>query len=300
MNTKTTTPIEQDYIAHLLYKRFMYRTIEHKLICIRRFLEWLKKEDLILSECSYADILSFLKELRSQRFSVANQNTHIVAIRHLYESEISKGRANHNPLMNLHVKGRIQRIPHNLLSPEQLEKIYHSYKATTEYQERNKIILGLYINQALTRMEMNRLEVQDVDLAKGTIRVRNNVKLNERILPLAAYQVPHLYRYINEIRPRLLQQSEHAKGDRLFFTYGNGHTVNETIKKLLNDLRRNNPELTSFHQVRSSVIYNWMKEKQIREVQYMAGHNSLNSTQRYRDVNMEDLQASLNEYHPLK
>lgn len=300
MNTKTTTPLEQDYIEHLQYKRFMFRTIEHKLICIRRFLEWLKKEDLILSECGYADILSFLKNLRVQQFSVANQNTHIVAIRHLYESEIAKGRANHNPLMNLHVKGRIQRIPHNLLTPEQLEKIYHSYKVTTEYQQRNKIMLGLYINQGLTRMEVNRLEVDDIDLIKGTIRIRNNVKLNERILPLAAYQVLHLNEYISKIRPQLLKQTEHAKGNRLFFTYSNGHTVNETIKKLLNELRRNNPELSSFHQVRSSVIYNWMKEKQIREVQYMAGHNSLNSTQRYQDVNMQDLHASLNEFHPLK
>lgn len=300
MNTKATTPLEEDYIEHLKYRRFMDRTIEHKLICIRRFMEWLKKEDLILSECSYADILTFLKNLRAQQFSVANQNTHIVAIRHLYESEIAKDRANHNPLMNLHVKGRIQRIPHNLLSPEQLDKIYHSYKATTEYQQRNKIILGLYINQALTRMEVNRLEVGDIDMVKGTIRIGNNVKLNERILPLAAYQVLHLHEYIYTIRPQLLKQAEQAKGDRLFFTYANGQTVNETIKKLLDALRKLNPELTSFHQIRSSVIYNWMKEKQIREVQYMAGHNSLNSTQRYQDVNMQDLHASLNEYHPLK
>jgi integrase/recombinase XerD len=297
---KPTTPLEQDYIEHLQYKRFRFRTIEHKIMCIRRFLEWLKKEDLIIIECSYTDILSFLKNLRALQLSVANQNTHIVAIRQLYESEIAKGRANHNPLMNLHVKGRIQRIPHNLLSPEQLEKIYHSYKVATEYQQRNKIILGLYINQALTRMEVNRLEVDDIDLIKGTIRIQNNVKLNERILPLAAYQVLHLNEYINKIRPLLLKQTNYAKGNRLFFTYSNGHTVNETIKKLLNELRRNNPELASFHQVRSSVIYNWMKEKQIREVQYMAGHNNLNSTQRYRDVNMQDLQASLNEYHPLK
>lgn len=110
----------------------------------------------------------------------------------------------------------------------------------------------------------------------------------------------HLNEYINKIRPQLLKQTDHAKGSRLFFTYSNGHTVNETIKKLLNELRRNNAELTSFHQVRASVIYNWMKEKQIREVQYMAGHNSLNSTQRYQDVNMQDMQASLNEFHPLK
>jgi integrase/recombinase XerD len=300
MSMKTQTPLEEDYIEYLKYKRFMDRTIVHKLICMRRFMEWLKREDMILSECRYADILSFVKELRTKQFSIANQNAHIVAIRHLYESEISKGRADYNPLMNLHVKGRVQRIPHNLLSPEQLEKIYHSYHATTPYQQRNKIILGLYINQALTRTEINQLEVEDINLMKGTIRIRNNVKLNERILPLAAYQVLDLQEYIHKIRKELIRLSEYAKGNRLFFTYANGQTVNTTIKKLLNELRKYNPELTSFFQVRSSVIYNWMKEKQIREVQYMAGHNSLTSTQRYQDVNMQDLHASLSEFHPLK
>lgn len=212
-----------------------------------------------------------LKNLRAQQFSVANQNAHIVAIRNLYECQITAGKADRNPLMNLHVKGRIQRIPHNLLTPQQLDKIYHSYNPVTEYQQRNKVILGLYINQALTRMEMSRLEVEDVDLIKGMIQIRNNVKLNERTLPLAAYQVPYLYEYINNIRPNLLKQSNHAKGNRLFFTYANGQTVNETIRKLLIELRKRNPELTSFNQIRGSVIYNWMKEKQIREVQYMAG-----------------------------
>src|SRR5690606_34947772 len=135
---------------------------------------------------------------------------------------------------------------------------------------------------------------------RGTVRIRSNIKLNERILPLAAYQVPLLYEYLNKIRPALLKQSEYRKGNRLFFTYASGQTINETLRKLLRLLKERNPELVSFQQIRSSVVYNWAKEKSIREVQYMAGHSDLNSTQRYQDVNMQDLHASLNEFHPLK
>lgn len=143
-------------------------------------------------------------------------------------------------------------------------------------------------------------EVDDIDLTRGTVRIRSNIKLNERILPLAAYQVPLLYEYLNKIRPALLKQSEYRKGNRLFFTYASGQTINETLRKLLRPLKERNPELVSFQQIRSSVVYNWAKEKSIREVQYMAGHSDLNSTQRYQDVNMQDLHASLNEFHPLK
>jgi integrase/recombinase XerD len=294
------TILEEDYAALLRHKHYTLRTVEHKLICIRRFMIWLDKNGMALSECGYSDVLSFLKKLKDDHFSLANQNTHITAIRQLYESQVRVEKLAHNPLVNLIVKGFVKRLPHDLLSTEQLDKIFDSYKPQTDYQLRNKVILGLYIYQGLIRMEMNRLEVADVNLTKGTIRIRENVKLNERTLTLAGHQVLLLQEYIHKIRPQLVRQSEYSKGDRLFFTYANGQTMNETLKKLLNDLKKRHPEVTSFFQVRSSVISNWTREKPMREVQYMAGHNSLISTQRYQDVNLQDLQASLNEYHPLK
>jgi integrase/recombinase XerD len=291
--------LEEDYAALLRHKHYTDRTIEHKLICIRRFMVWLDKNSMTLSECGYSDVLSFLKRLKDDHFSLANQNTHITAIRQLYECQVRLEKLAHNPLVNLVVRGFIKRLPHDLLTPEQLSKIFDSYKPQGPYQQRNKVILGLYINQGLIRMEMSRLELQDVNLAKGTIRIRENVKLNERTLTLAAHQVLSMHEYISTVRPQLIRQSEEEKGNRLFFSYSSGQTTNEILKKLLSDVRRRNPEMTSFFQVRSSVISNWTREKPMREVQYMAGHNSLISTQRYQDVNLQDLQASLNEYHPL-
>lgn len=162
------------------------------------------------------------------------------------------------------------------------------------------MILGLYIHHGLIRTEINQLQVHDVNLSQGTIHIRKNIKLNERILTLAAHQVLQLHTYINTIRPELIKQSTFEKGNRLFFTRSSGENLNDTLKKLLKKLKKHHLELQSFHQVRSSVISNWIKEKPIREVQYMAGHNSLMSTQRYKDVDMQDLQTSLDTYHPLK
>jgi integrase/recombinase XerD len=55
-----------------------------------------------------------------------------------------------------------------------------------------------------------------------------------------------------------------------------------------------------FVQIRSSVISQWIKEKNIREVQYMAGHNNIISTQRYVRANLDELKEQLGNYHPLK
>jgi integrase/recombinase XerD len=300
MNTKTQQQIEDDYIKYLKQRHCTARTIENKLYYIRHFFEWLEREGRALNECDYSDLLVFVKKVRKEGFSIDYQGRYVQSVRQLYASEVAQGRLSQNPIGNLIIKGRVTRIPHNLLTLEQLQKIYDSYTPQTDYQLRNKVMLGLYVNQGLIRMEINRLEVQDIDLNKGTIRIRRNIKLAERILPLAAYQVLALNEYISSVRPRLLQQTEHQKGDRLFFTYANGQTVNESLRKMLQTLKRSNLELKALHQIRSSLLSHWVKEKPIREAQYLAGHNSIVSTQCYKDVNMQDLSASLNEYHPLK
>jgi integrase/recombinase XerD len=53
------------------------------------------------------------------------------------------------------------------------------------------------------------------------------------------------------------------------------------------------------NQIWISVISQWVKEKNIREVQYMAGHTSIYSTQRYIRANLDDLKDELSIYHPL-
>jgi len=53
-------------------------------------------------------------------------------------------------------------------------------------------------------------------------------------------------------------------------------------------------------QIRASVITNWLHHYNLREVQYMAGHRFVSSTERYRTDNLEDLQKELEKYHPLK
>ncbi len=158
----------------------------------------------------------------------------------------------------------------------------------------------MYINQGLIRKEIDRLTVEDPDLEKGILRIRKNIKLNERILPLASYQVMSLHKYLQEIRPQLLKQSKGEKGKRLFFTLANNESMNDCLKFFLRALKKQHPELKSFHQIRSSVISKWIKEKPIREVQYMAGHNSITSTERYRQIDLQDLQESLNRFHPMR
>ena len=63
--------------------------------------------------------------------------------------------------------------------------------------------------------------------------------------------------------------------------------------------QKTKPQITTARQIRQSVITAWLKTKNLRTVQYMAGHRYVSSTERYQENNLEDLYNQLEKLHPL-
>lgn len=93
------------------------------------------------------------------------------------------------------------------------------------------------------------------------------------------------------------KQTKHYKTDKLLITTGDSHHLKEAVRELL---RKQNPFFEDLAQIRSSVISQWIKEKNTREVQYMSSHKCIYSTQRYVRANLDELKEHLGNYHPLK
>lgn len=91
---------------------------------------------------------------------------------------------------------------------------------------------------------------------------------------------------------------------QLFISLNGSENLKNSVKHLMDDLRKisrslSGPEVKDAQQIRRSVIVNWPKEKDIRQVQYMADHSSVSSTERYRAANLEELEEALKIHHPL-
>jgi len=70
------------------------------------------------------------------------------------------------------------------------------------------------------------------------------------------------------------------------------------IEKQKSKEQRHSPKFINFKQVRTSVITHWLKIHNLRQVQYMAGHRFVSSTERYLVNQTEDLQADIDLFHP--
>ena len=51
--------------------------------------------------------------------------------------------------------------------------------------------------------------------------------------------------------------------------------------------------------IRKSVIVNWLKQHNLRQVQYLAGHKYISSTERYVVKDLQQLKTSVIQCHPI-
>ncbi len=284
------------YLKDLQYSK---NSIDDYTRYVNRFLEWLKEENLNPESCRYSDFLGFIKKCKALNYSIPNLNGHIRGVKYFYEHLKKEGKASHNPASTLHLKGTTRRLPHDILSKEFLEELCQVYKASTPVQKRNKIMLSLLVNQALRREELERLEPQEINLYKGTIYIKGTAKTKSRTLKLAADQILPLQEYMNTVRPELVKMTLNPT-ERLFITLGTSTKIKDVAREFLRELKKKHPQLKSFIQIRTSVITHWLKEKNIRQVQYLAGHGHIISTEPYKKVTLKNLHEALNKYHPMK
>ena len=136
-----------------------------------------------------------------------------------------------------------------------------------------KIMIGLLVYQGLTTDEIIRLELQHISIREAKVFIRGTKRTAERWLKLQAVQMTRLQAY--------LSKNKFREGS-LLLTGISEKNISNCMQHMMGQLRKLSPKLINAQQIRSSVITHWLKTHNLREVQYMAGHKYVNSTQRYQ------------------
>jgi integrase/recombinase XerD len=274
-------------------------TIESHCYNVKLFMQWLDKERHIdAASVGYNDLLAYIQHQKKNNVSPATINLRLNSITHYFDYLKKIDEVRKNPARTLRVKGVIKRVVEKPLSTEELQALYHHYsqlKKVSQHQtntnlahQRNIVILGLMVFQGVHSGELQKMEVGHISLGAGTVYIPSTSKGNNRTLQLLPVQVLPIHEYMEQTRLQLK-----PKGDELF--PGNLHN---TIYLLVQELQGINPVLTNALHIRGSVIINWLKVQNKRQVQYMAGHKYISSTETYAIQDLDTLQDELSKHHP--
>ncbi len=263
---------------------------------VNRLKIWCINQNINLEEINYNQALKFIDSERQR--GILNQSIirEINSIRIYFDYLLESGTIKQNIIRRIKIRNTPKKAIVETLSPEQLETIYQSFlklpewehktKTTKQLHKRNVVLLGLLVYQGLTSGETAKLEITHINLSEGKIYIPSTRKSNARTLKLQANQILPIKTYIEEFKP-----------NPYFFP---SKKQSDMICKIVEQAKKNHPGIIDSRQIRTSVIMNWLTTNNIRQVQYMAGHKSIRSTEQYRSHDLTDLTKQLELFHPLR
>ena len=293
--------IEQ-FKEYLQKKRFRESTINAHCLNAGYFLRWIENNGLHEAEnMQYTDLLNYVQYEQKRNKDVSTINLRISSISKYFEFLKEEGLVDRNPARTLRIKGKAKTVIQNPLKYDELQNLYNGYKSITKEvpnhikekselaKQRNIIIVGLLIWQGLHSGELEKLEVTHVNLNEGIIYIPSTARSNSRELKLSTQQILTLHSYIHGgTRDKLKPKAEELLP-------GNLHN---TVSLLSEELKGINPQIKNAQHIRASVILYWLRQHNKRQVQYMAGHKYINSTEAYEVQELETLTDQLTKHHP--
>ena len=262
------------------------------------YLRWLEKEGIEKEQVSYSDVLAFMKHCQKEGTAQRTVQHYLNVVKHIYDQLIEQGEIESNPVAGIKVQGVKRKTLYHIFQPHELHATYNSYQDESLKGKRNKIMLSLLVYQGVKTEELDKLTVRDVKLKEGKIEIPGGHKSEIRTLQLEPHQVLEFYDYVNNTRKEISSKSE-QQTEKLFVSMEGGKSLSSCITRLMFWVRRKNKLVKNAKQLRASVISKWLKQYNLRQVQYLAGHRYISSTEAYQQNEMEGLTEEVNKFHPL-
>lgn len=285
----------EDFKVYLQSLKLKGRTVEEHSKNAGYFISWMKQEDYGTgTTIQYADLLSYIQFEKGKGISPATINLRLSSIKYYFEWLKSIGEVVKNPAKTIRVKGTISTVIENPLSTEELETIYHQYSQLSipehlaMIHKRSVVILGLMIWQGVHSGELQKMEIIHIDLSNASVYIPSTSQSNSRQISINSKQLLSLHEYVSGIRLLLK-----PKGNELI-----AGSVRNHVQRVLQEIKGINPMIRNAQQIRGSVIINWLKQHSKRQVQYMAGHKYISSTEKYEQQEMDSLKDVLAKHHP--
>jgi len=301
MTIRQLIPIYLKHLKTLGRSYYTIRGAKYGLFDLAGFLEEEKApclEDLtgdILVE--YQQELAFRLTAKGRLLSLRTQGQSLGVVKAFTRFLKQKDYLVHDPGEAIKLPKKPKRLPKVILSHSEIRKLMDAPNIRTNKGYRNRIVLEILYDTAIRRSELSGIKINNLDLNAGFIHVRGKGD-KDRVVPLSNRVCRLVENYIMMVRPELLQGKD--TGHLILNRWGRKMDPNSiwaVVKRCtyLAGIRKN----VSTHTFRHTCATHMLKNgAPVRHLQEMLGHESLESTQLYTRVTINDLKKIHAKYHP--
>jgi len=241
------------------------------------------------------DIQEFLGSFRKNR-AETSVNRMIASIRGLHKFLVLENLVKDNAAKYLEVGSRAMRLP-KTIDAHTIIKLIESIPDTETDDVRNKLIFEFLYGTGARISELVNIDLEDIDVNDDLIKIRFGKGSKQRIVPLGNSLKIAVSNYLTRVRKNI-EGSEKSKA--LLLNKRGKRLTRQSIWTAIHQIATNNQlaDLTP-HTLRHAFATHLLEGgADVRVVQELLGHSSVNTTQIYTHVTVERLREVFAETHP--
>lgn len=304
---------EQEFLDHLLVvRKYSPQTVKSYQEDIDKFCDFIYHEGVMIDDVDVICIRNFLTEELNQGISKRSCKRRLSSLKHFYKYMVNVGYIKDNPFVFISAPKVETKYPHALYK-DQIEELFkRNAERTDELALRDQAILYLLYYSGIRAHELVNLPIQSVYLRERAIRVLGKGN-KERIVPFSVDCQKVLKKYIDKERPILVQKHielekrkpEDKKSDDLlsplFFNANGGQLTTRGLEYILDAIEEKIGLYVGLHPhiLRHSFATHLLENgADLRVIQELLGHESINATQVYTHVTEEAMKETYMLAHP--
>jgi tyrosine recombinase XerC len=254
-------------------------------------------ESLGPGEIDHLMIRSYLARLRDAGRSRATMARKLASLRTFLKYLVREEVMDDNPAADMRTPRKEKRLP-AVLDEAQVRRLIEQPDTSTFLGLRDRAILEILYSTGIRASELVGANIEDADLIGEVIKVRGKRK-KERLAHLGSYATAAINDYLDarRLQPRAPMFDRRALILNRFGTRLSDRSLRRTINKYFRQaalLLKVTP-----HTLRHSFATHLLdRGADLRSVQELLGHESLQTTQIYTHVSAERLKKVYEEAHP--
>ena len=281
-------------------------TTQHKRDShVRRFIGWCDERGLTHPNQVTKPILEryqkylfyYRQEHNGKPLAVRTQNMYVTSVRQFFKYLTQQNYLLYNPASELLMMKEPKHLP-VVLSEEEVERLIDQPDTNDALGIRDRAILELFYSTGIRRLELCRLQLQDLSFSRKTVFIRQGKGGKDRLVPVGQRALRWLEHYVTKVRDQLLLSTDEST---LFLSdYGDAFRdtkLGDKVKRYMKQAEINVPG--SCHLLRHAMATHMLENgAEMRYIQAMLGHANLSTTQLYTHVSIRQLQHVHEATHP--